>query len=225
MPESSYLALLLVGLLGGTHCVTMCGGIVGAFSMTGPTRWTLHLAYNAGRVVSYAGAGALAGALGGAGAALSGQWPVRSVLYLLANLMLIALGVYLMGYTQALAFSERFGHRLWRHLQPLTRHFLPAHRASQAFSLGLLWGWLPCGLVYSALASALTSGSALSGAGLMLAFGAGTLPNLLLAGLMAARLQAYARRPAVRLVGGLLVLGFGVWGLMGLARTALRAPW
>lgn len=222
MPNSSYLALLLVGLLGGTHCVVMCGGIVGALSIGGPSRASLHLAYNAGRIASYAAAGALVGALGEASLALSGQLPLRSVLYLLANLMLVALGLYLMGMTRTLAFTERFGQKLWRHLQPLTRHFLPARTVRQAFPLGLLWGWLPCGLVYSALATALTSGSAWHGAGLMLAFGAGTLPNLLLAGLLATRLQAYARRPALRVASGLLILGFGVWGLIGLARLVFR---
>ena len=218
MPESSYLALLLVGLLGGTHCVVMCGGIVGALSMGGPARASLHLAYNAGRIVSYAAAGAIVGGLGEAGLALSGQLPLRALLYLLANLMLVALGLYLMGLTRALAFTERFGQKLWRHLQPLSRRFLPARTVAQAFPLGLLWGWLPCGLVYSALATALTSASAVHGAGLMLAFGAGTLPNLLLAGLLATRLQEYARKPALRLASGLLILGFGVWGLAGLAR-------
>jgi sulfite exporter TauE/SafE len=217
MPESSYLALFLIGLLGGTHCIGMCGGIVGALSVGAPARFTLHLSYNTGRIASYTAAGAIAGALGEASMALSGQLPVRSFLYLLANLMLIALGLYLMGMTRALAFSERYGQKLWRHLQPLGRRYLPARSVSQAFPLGLLWGWLPCGLVYSALATALTSGSAWHGAGLMLAFGVGTLPNLLLAGLLATRLHAYALKPAVRLTSGLLILGFGVWGLLGLS--------
>ncbi|HRD86938.1 MAG: sulfite exporter TauE/SafE family protein [Candidatus Accumulibacter sp.] len=216
MPESSFLALLLVGLLGGTHCVGMCGGIVGALAMGAPARCSLLLAYNAGRILSYAAAGAIAGALGEASIALAGQLPLRSLLYLLANLMLIALGLYLLGFSSALAFTERFGQKLWRHLQPLTRRYLPARGPLQAFPLGLLWGWLPCGLVYSALATALSSGSAAQGAGLMLAFGVGTLPNLLLAGLLAARLRAYTSRPALRMVAGLVVLGFGVWGLLGL---------
>ena len=225
MPEPPYLALLLIGLLGGTHCIGMCGGIVGALSMGAPARISLHLAYNLGRVTSYATAGAIAGALGQAGMALSGQWPLRSALYVLANLMLVALGLYLMGVTRALAFSERAGQKLWRHLQPLSRRYLPARTAAQAFPLGLLWGWLPCGLVYSALATALTSGSAWHGAGLMLAFGVGTLPNLLLAGLLAARLQAYARQPMVRMLSGLLILGFGVWGLLSLPVLARLVPW
>ena len=213
MPEASYLALFVVGLLGGTHCIGMCGGIVGALSIGGPARTALHLAYNAGRILSYGVAGALAGGLGGASLVLGGQLPLRLALFVLANLMLIALGLYLMGVTRALAFSERFGQRLWRHVQPLSRRYLPARHVAQAFPLGLLWGWLPCGLVYSALITALTSGSALRGAGLMLAFGAGTLPNLLLAGLLAVRMRAYAAKPAVRLSAGLLVLAYGLWGL------------
>ena len=217
MPETGYFALFLVGLLGGTHCVGMCGGIVGALSLGAPAagRWSLHLAYNAGRIASYALAGLLAGALGAASLGLDGVVPVRLALYLLANLMLIALGVYLLGATRALALTERAGQWLWQRLQPLTRRFLPARTVAQAFPLGLLWGWLPCGLVYSALATALTAGSPQGGAALMLAFGLGTLPNLLLAGILLARLNEFVRRPAVRLCSGLLVLGFGLHGLLG----------
>lgn len=218
MPDSGYLALFLVGLLGGTHCVGMCGGIVGALSMGAPGRWRMHLAYNAGRILSYTAAGALAGALGAASMSLEGQMPVRLTLYLLANLMLVALGLYLLGVTRALAFTERAGQHLWRRLQPLTRRFLPARSVAQALPLGLLWGWLPCGLVYSALASSLTAGSASRGALLMLLFGLGTLPNLLLAGILFSRLNEFVRRPVVRTMSGLLVLGFGVYGLLALIR-------
>ena len=218
MPDSAYLALFLVGLLGGTHCVGMCGGIVGALSLGAPARWSMHLAYNAGRILSYAAAGALAGALGAASLTLDGQAPVRLGLYLLANLMLVALGLYLLGVTRALAFTERAGQHLWRRIQPLTRRFLPAKTVVQAFPLGLLWGWLPCGLVYSALATALSAGSPARGALLMLAFGLGTLPNLLLAGILLARLNEFVRRPAVRIASGMLVLGFGIYGLIGSMR-------
>lgn len=216
MPDSGFLALFIVGLLGGAHCVGMCGGIVGALSMGGASRWSMHLAYNAGRVLSYAAAGAIAGALGAASLGLEGQVPARLILYLFANLMLIALGFYLLGLTRVLAITERAGQALWRRVQPLTRRFLPAHTVRQAFPLGLLWGWLPCGLVYSALASALSAGSAGRGAALMLAFGLGTLPNLLLAGILLARLNEFVRRPLVRTLSGLMILGFGVYGLMGL---------
>jgi len=223
MPESAYLALFLIGLLGGTHCVGMCGGIVGALSMGAGKRPSLHLAYNLGRIISYALAGAIVGTLGGASLALSDQLPVRIILFILANLMLIALGLYLVGITRALALSERLGQKLWRRLQPLTNRFLPARTAAQAFPLGLLWGWLPCGLVYSALVTALTSGSAGRGAGVMLAFGLGTLPNLLLAGLLAVRLRDYAARPVVRITAGLLVLGYGLWGLFASVRLLASA--
>ncbi|MBL8430102.1 MAG: sulfite exporter TauE/SafE family protein [Dechloromonas sp.] len=220
MPDSGYLALFLVGLLGGTHCVGMCGGIVGALSMGVTARWSMHLAYNAGRILSYAAAGAIAGVLGAASMGLEGQVPARMILYLVANLMLVALGLYLLGITRALAFTERAGQKLWIHLQPLTRRFLPARSIGQAFPLGLLWGWLPCGLVYSALASALTAGSATRGGLMMLAFGLGTLPNLLLAGVVLARLNEFVRRPVVRTLSGLLVLGFGLYGFVGLFRLS-----
>ncbi|MFN4340670.1 MAG: sulfite exporter TauE/SafE family protein [Azonexus sp.] len=220
MPDTGFLALFLVGLLGGTHCVGMCGGIVSALSMGGQAGWGLHLAYNAGRILSYVVAGAIAGALGAASLGLAGQVPVRMVLYFFANLMLVALGLYLIGLSGALALTERAGQALWRRVQPLTRRFLPVRGAAQAFPLGVLWGWLPCGLVYSALASALTAGSAGRGAAMMLAFGLGTLPNLLLAGLLLARLNGIVKRPVVRTVSGLLVLGFGIYGFIGLMRLS-----
>lgn len=218
MPDTGFLALFLVGLLGGTHCVGMCGGIVGALTLGGAPRWRIHLAYNAGRIASYALAGAVAGALGAASLAAGKAEGVRLGLYALANVMLVLLGVYLLGVVQVLLPIERLGHHLWRRLQPLGRRFLPAQSVAQAFPLGLLWGWLPCGLVYSALASALTAGSATRGAAMMLAFGLGTLPNLLLAGMLLARLNEFVRRVAVRRIAGLLVLGFGLYGLLGLMR-------
>ena len=220
MPDSGFLALFLVGLLGGTHCVGMCGGIVGALSMGASARWSMHLAYNGGRILSYAVAGAIAGAVGAAGMGLEGQIPVRLILYFVANLMLVALGLYLLGVTRALAFTEQAGQALWRRLQPLTRRFLPARSVAQAFPLGLLWGWLPCGLVYSALATAMTAGSVERGALMMLAFGLGTLPNLLLAGILLARLNEFVRHPVVRTLSGLLVLGFGIYGFFGLMRLS-----
>lgn len=218
MLDPGYLALFLVGLLGGTHCVGMCGGIVGALSLGAPARWSMLLAYNAGRIFSYTVAGAIAGALGAASLGFDGALPVRLILYLLANVMLIALGLYLIGVSQALAFTERAGQKLWRRIQPLTRRFLPAKTPAQAFPLGLLWGWLPCGLVYSALVSSLSAGSVERGATLMLVFGLGTLPNLLLAGIILARFNEFVRHRWVRLFSGLLVLGFGLYGMLGLLR-------
>lgn len=216
MPDSGYIAVFLVGLLGGTHCMAMCGGIVGALTVgTPPGRrhWPLHLAYNLGRISSYALAGAVLGAIGSAGLLLNDALPVQMTLYVLANLMLVALGLYLVGVPQGLTFLERGGQKAWARIQPLTRRFLPATSVSRALPLGMLWGFLPCGMVYSVLTTALLTGSAVRGAGLMLAFGLGTLPNLLLAGFLLRRFRDIVQGRAVRLVSGLLVLGFGVWGL------------
>ena len=216
------LSVLLVGFLGGTHCIGMCGGIVGALSLGGGAgrRWPQHLAYNLGRILSYGLAGMLAGALGAASSHLGEQWVLRLLLYILANLMLVALGFYLLGFTRTLGWLEAAGQGLWRRIQPFSRRFLPARSPAQAFPLGLLWGWLPCGLVYSVLTTALVSGSPLRGGAVMLAFGLGTLPNLLLAGLLAARLNKLVRRPWIRSIAGSAVLIFGLWGLLGAWRLA-----
>ena len=214
MPENSLLALFVVGLLGGGHCAGMCGGIVGALSMQSPqgsgASVLVHLAYNVGRISSYMLAGLIAGLLGQAAGNLM---PLQQGLYLFASLMLIALGLYLLGATQVLAPVERGEQALGKRIQPLTKRFLPVRGMAQALPLGLLWGWLPCGLVYSALTTALASGSADKGALLMLAFGIGTLPNLLLAGLLLARFRRFAQARATRVVSGVLVLTYGIIGL------------
>lgn len=196
----------------------MCGGIVGALSLqatAGAPAFSIHLAYNIGRLSSYALAGLLAGAIGQVAGNLL---PLQYGLYLFASLMLVALGLYLLGATQSLAWIEQGGQAVWRRIQPLTKRFLPVRGVAQAFPLGLLWGWLPCGLVYSALTTALAAGSAGKGALLMLAFGFGTLPNLLLAGLLLMRFRRFAQARATRVVSGLLVLGYGIYGLLNLWR-------
>ena len=220
MPDTGFIAVFLIGLLGGVHCVGMCGGIVGVLStqtvrMPGAASvFPLHLAYNLGRISSYVIAGALVGAIGSFGMLLNDMLPVQMALYVAANLMMIALGLYLTGLTQSLAFTERIGQLLWRRIQPFTRRFLPARGVVQAYPLGLLWGWLPCGMVYGVLTAALLSGSASRGAATMLAFGLGTLPNLLLAGMLLQRLRSIVQARYVRLGSGLLVIAFGVWGLI-----------
>ena len=218
--EAQFAAAFVIGLLGGVHCVGMCGGIVGALSAQAPRQrnaWDLHLSYNAGRIASYAAAGAFMGMIGGAGLMFDQVLPVQLLLYVLANLVLISLGLYLAGLGNQLTRLEALGARLWHQLQPYGARLLPADTAAKAFILGALWGWLPCGLVYSLLATALLSGGAGSGATVMLAFGLGTLPNLLLAGMLVKRLRDVTSDRRVRLAAGALVAGFGV---AGLARAA-----
>ena len=214
------MAVFLIGLLGGVHCIGMCGGIVGALTLQTPRRsraWSMHLAYSAGRIASYAAAGAIMGLIGGAGLMFKHILPVQLLFYVLANLVLIGLGLYLAGLANQLARLESLGAWLWRRVQPYSARFLPADTPAKAFALGMLWGWLPCGLVYSVLASALVSGSAASGAGVMLAFGLGTLPNLLLAGMAFKRLREITANRRLRLAAGALV---AVFGFAGLARAA-----
>ena len=218
-------AVFLTGVLGGVHCAGMCGGLVAAFSgqtAAGKPHWPLHLSYNLGRIASYSVAGAVAGAIGSLGLLLDGVLPVQLALYVVANLLLIALGLYLAGVSAAVARIEAVGKALWRRLQPLMRHFLPATTVPRAFALGTLWGWLPCGLVYSVLAMALLSGDVPSGVVIMLAFGLGTLPNLMAAGLLIRRFRSAVTAKPVRLASGALVLGFGVYGLANAATLSAQ---
>jgi sulfite exporter TauE/SafE len=207
---------IITGLLGGVHCAGMCGGIVSALA-SGPTKtrkpWLIHLCYNLGRITSYATAGAIAGTVGSLGLMLDGLLPVQIALYAAANLLLIGLGLYLAGIRGPVAHLERLGSRFWSLLRPFTRRFLPADSPAKALALGMLWGWLPCGLVYTMLFTALLSGSTLGGATVMLAFGLGTLPNLMAAAALLHGPRAWlASRPA-RTLSGAVVLGFGVYGL------------
>lgn len=213
--EFSLLAALLAGLLGGVHCAGMCGGIVAAFSFRpdgSAPPFRLHLGYNVGRVLSYTLFGALAGALGGA-LTLANFLPVQTALYIVAQIVMVLLGLYLAGLSQSVLVFERAGGAVWRRVKPLFQKLIPVTTVPRAIVAGLAWGWLPCGLVYSVLVSALASGNTFSGAALMAAFGLGTLPNLLGMGLFARQLQPLLQRVWVRQIAGLIVAGLGVWGL------------
>lgn len=220
-------SLFSAGLMSGVHCAGMCGGIVGAVSMQLPrSRWPVfyHLAYNGGRIMSYTVAGVIVGALGKSGLVLKGVIPVQQMLFALASLMLILLGCYLAGIWQGVRHIEQAGSLLWKKIQPYSRSLLPADSLPKAFGLGVLWGWLPCGLVYTVLLSALAMGDALRGGLVMLAFGLGTLPNLLAVGLFSSSVRKFAQLKPVRLGAGLLVSGLGVYGLYKLWATGL-AGW
>ena len=195
----------------------MCGGIVGAVSLSLPgskPRTGYLLAYNLGRIASYGVAGLLAGAVGASSFFLEHVLPVERVLYAVASAMLVLLGLYLAGIWRGVVVLEAAGGRLWRHLQPWSRRFLPVRTLRQALVLGSIWGWLPCGLVYSVVVAALATGSPWRGAALMLAFGLGTLPALLAMGMAAVRIRAVLQNVWVRRISGLIVIGFGLVGLL-----------
>lgn len=209
-------AIFMVGLLGGVHCAGMCGGIVTALSAGhagGKAPWSLQLAFNGGRIAVYTVAGAVAGVAGSMAMFLNDLLPVQLAMYVVANVMLVGLGLYLFGVTRYIAAIERIGARVWRVIRPVAGRFLPANTLPRAFGLGLMWGWIPCGLVYSMLATALLAGDAAGGASVMFAFGLGTLPNLLMAGTLMRMLSASRNGRLARGIAGGLVVGLGVYGI------------
>jgi uncharacterized protein len=232
--EALLLGMLVAGFASGLHCAGMCGGLVTAFSTARAIRldaasqtpqWLLQLLLSGGRIASYAAAGALAGALGAAGA-LFNALPVQSVLFVMANVLLLLTGIYIAASGRWLSRLETLGAPLWRVLQPSAQRLFGARTMPATFAAGVLWGCLPCGLVYGALAVAALTGSPGRGAATMLAFGLGTLPNLVLIGVVAARLRAWMRAPGARVAAGAIVLGFGTFGLAraeGLSATIRHA--
>jgi sulfite exporter TauE/SafE len=201
----------------------MCGGIVAALSLGLPpddraVRWRYQLSYNAGRIFSYSLAGGLFGSIGWLASHWSGIHQVQLGLQLLAAFFMVALGLYLGGWWNGLTRIEQLGGVIWKRIEPLGRRFLPVRSSGQALLLGTIWGWLPCGLVYSVLVWAIAAGSPVQGALLLLSFGLGTLPNLLLMGAAADRLAAQVRDPRTRRLAGLLVCGFGLYSLYTIIR-------
>lgn len=220
MIELSLFSAFLVGLLGGGHCIGMCGGFVGAISVHLPQQQSAQLpfllAYNMGRIFSYSLAGVVAGLIGASSFLLSHLLPIQKILYVFSSGMLILLGLYLGGFWYGITYLEKIGSHFWKYLQPYSKQFIPIKHLNQAFILGSLWGWLPCGLVYSVLIAAIATGSAANGGLLMLAFGLGTLPTLLAMGLTAVQLKQFLQNKWVRRASGLLVIGFGLAGLIRL---------
>lgn len=210
--EALIATMFAAGLASGVHCVAMCGGIAAAFDakrvipITQTGAWRRRVAFNLGRISTYSAAGAMAGTLGAAAYA-SGFLPAQQTLQVAVSVMLVVVGLHLAVAARLLSRIETLGLPLWRRLQPLAARLLPARTSLQSYAAGIVWGWLPCAMVYAALIAAAASGSAMRGALGMAAFGLGTLPFLLAAGWLASRLRAW--RVAV---GGTL-LGFGIYGL------------
>lgn len=212
------LAPFLIGLASALHCVGMCGGIIGALSLSLPATARTQrmqllvytLTYSAGRILSYALAGALMGGLGGKLFAVLSPEFGHALLRWLAAVLLIGMGLYLAGWFPTFAQLERLGVPLWKRLEPLGQRLLPVRSLPQALGFGLVWGWLPCGLVYSTLLWTASSGSAGRGALYMLAFGAGTLPAVLTTGLLAGWMTRLMRQPKMRALIGVSLIGFGL---------------
>ncbi|VAW64209.1 Heavy-metal-associated domain (N-terminus) and membrane-bounded cytochrome biogenesis cycZ-like domain, possible membrane copper tolerance protein [hydrothermal vent metagenome] len=229
MHDFTYITAFTVGLMGGVHCFSMCGGIVGALSFATQsqknsrsiTLFSLLLAYNSGRLLSYTLAGGLMGSVGW----LVSIWMdirfIQVLLQFMAAVFMLMMGLYISGVWMGLVRLEKAGLIIWTHIQPVAQKLLPVKTPLQASLLGFLWGWLPCGMVYSVLVWSISSGSFQQGALLMLSFGLGTLPNLLAMGAFASQIQRFVQKRAVRYFAGGVVVLFALWSLM-LAVYAMR---
>ena len=212
------LAAFTLGLFSTVHCLGMCGGIITALSLGLPesirlNKWrfaVLVSCYNFGRVLSYSLAGALAGVFGLLLLNLIDNAIGHYVLRGLAGLLLVLLGLHIGGWTGALRRLEGLGIKLWQIIRPIGGYFLPVDTPYKALLLGCIWGWLPCGLVYSVLLWSATSGDPVSGTLTMLCFGLGTLPGMITAGLFSGSLQQLAMRANIRKVFAVIIIGFGL---------------
>ena len=222
MHEFTYITAFTLGLMGGVHCVGMCGGIVGVLSFaTQPHKnnttfalFGLLLAYNSGRLLSYTLAGGLMGSLGWLVSIWTDIQFAQVLLQLTAAIFMLMMGLYISGWWMGLVKLEKAGAHVWKYIQPLAQKLLPVKSPLQATLLGLLWGWLPCGLVYSVLIWSISAGNFQQGALLMLSFGLGTLPNLLAMGLFASQVKQFIQKPSVRYLAGGLVILFALWNML-----------
>lgn len=233
--EISYITAFFAGLLGGVHCLGMCGGIVGALTfgikqdnkaipVNGPTPtkssknlFPYILAYNGGRLCSYTLAGVLVGGISMLASNLPVLNNIQYSLQIFAALFMIALGLYIGGWWFGLRKIEKAGNMIWKRIEPVSRQFIPVKSPFQAFILGTLWGWLPCGLVYTILIWSISTGSAIEGGLLMLSFGLGTLPLLLAMGVFATSLSGFIRKNWVRALAGGIIIAFGIFSLFNLS--------
>ena len=211
-----FLAAFIAGFFGSTHCLGMCGAIVVLFEQQHTQRmdhWLRRVLYNLGRLGFYTLLGAIAGGAGAVIVATAGARSTLIILRLIAGLLVIAIGLNLVFNWNFTRFLENAGSVVWKRLSPLARYVLPIETPTRAIGAGFLWGALPCGLVYSAVAIAATSGGSLSGAAIMFCFWLGTIPALLLAGASAERLQRWKSRPLFRRTAGVIIIVIGVLAL------------
>lgn len=216
MPDSAlpFITALLLGLGSSAHCMGMCGGIACALGLQSHPKPTLALLlYHTGRLLAYA---VIALLLGGVLQHMQALVPSLTLwLRTTAALLLIAMALQTLRVWHGILVLEKIGARLWQPVQNIAKTLLPVRHTWQLLALGFLWGWLPCALVYSTLAWAVSQGDALQAASLMLAFGAGTAPVLLISGLAANRVKTALQQPAWRYSMAVLLILCAVWTLYG----------
>ncbi|MBT8421160.1 MAG: sulfite exporter TauE/SafE family protein [Gammaproteobacteria bacterium] len=205
----------IVGLFSTTHCLIMCGPLIGGLTISLPvpirkrqgTLFRYVLIYNTGRILSYAVAGFLAGTFG---EVLTRVFDLErgygGTLMAINSLFLVGIGLYIAGWLPGVALLERFGSGLWRSLSPLAESLLPVKSQGKALIFGVVWGWFPCGLTYTVLLWAITTVDPVKGALAMVAFGLGTFPGLLTASFLSGRLLAFRRSPWIMRGLGLSII-------------------
>lgn len=218
MEIATLLSALLMGLIGSTHCVGMCGGIISTLSTdfsgkTSNQSFWIQLFYNVGRISTYTLFGFLIGFFSSKLMELLPNPHAFSMK--VSGIFFILLGLYISQLINSFKYLESTGHRLWVRIEPFGRKYLPAQTPFDAWKLGLVWGWLPCGLVYSALALAMTQINPLNSALTMLVFGLGTLPTLLLIGHFAQNIKSILQNKSVRMVLGLALIVYGTMQVAG----------
>ena len=203
-----------LGLFSTVHCVGMCGGILTAMMLVSPKAeqkaklkvFKRSLAYNLGRISSYSIAGLIGGLLGAQIVGLSQSLKAHLILQIIAALVLIVLALEILGLLPFRKFTESIGMKVWKIIQPLGKRLYPINSFWNAFLFGMLWGWLPCGLVYSALLLSVSAGAPVDGMITMLFFGLGTLPGMLTAGYFADYLNIVKTNKRLRLVTAIMMI-------------------
>jgi len=234
MALSALISAWLAGLLGGAHCLAMCGGFVAAMASVSRPVATLHparelatrqLAYNVGRITTYTLLGAAVGGAGGAAINAASFVPLQRVLFVVANGFLLALALAIVRRRDGFAWLQGFGTTLFARVLPAVRPLATHEGTAARVALGMVWGLVPCAMTYSVLPIALFAGGFLEGGAVMLAFGLGTLPNLLAAGWLLGRARRWLDRGAIRYGAAVLLAGFAavgiwraLWGPLSLAQ-------
>ncbi|WP_390904862.1 sulfite exporter TauE/SafE family protein [Vibrio rarus] len=215
MANIDWIGAFLIGIAGAGHCMGMCGGIASAVALNGRhNAFYVTLLYNLGRISSYLLVGALIGGTVANSATLFQSTDFLGALRVMAALMILILGLYLGQWWNGLLKIEKLGQSIWKQLSPIASRMLPLRSVWYAYPVGVVWGWIPCGMVYSMLSWAAVSGSAVNGLLIMGCFGLGTLPAMLLIGTSAARFSKFISQLLIRRTIACLMIVYAIYSLL-----------
>ena len=223
----------IIGLISSGHCLAMCGGITTMLTsatnkqktmsqqgdialsidkITQKPPLTIIFSYHVGRIGSYMLIGAIV-AFTGSVAAKNIGFPITG-LRLISSIFLVFLGLYLGKWLMWLNRIESLGKHLWEYISPLAKFVIPVNSKRKALGLGALWGWLPCGLVYSMLTWSMASGNVITGAALMLFFGLGTLPALFTLSLGIGSIENILVMPTFKKIMAIMLICYGIYSFV-----------